>query len=513
MTSISKISQLLATAAVVLLAACSSDSVTPIEPDPEPRVATVTVSPGAPTIEKGQSIGLTVQVKDSAGRPIIGKSVTWESSDATVATVSTSGAVVALQRGVAMVEATVDGVTGTSRVTVHAVDPPPPERVVASVELTASSFVLNENEVRRVGAIARDADGVEITGRAIEWTSSNTSVATVSNAGDVSAVREGQAVIRATIDGKSADVPVRVATTTSHDLMFDRWSGIVGNLTFPELFRLDIRAPGAAAVPVLQGTTYASPDVTSSPDGTHIAFVAAEAGNTFIYITKSDGTSMRRLTTGTSMLEDQPSWSPDGSMIAFRRWTQGGPPGVHNPADIWVAKVDGSGLVNLTQTDNDAGSQQYPSWSPDSRKLVYADETRGPDGYLRARLFTINVDGSGKLPITGDYMKVDNQPVWSPDGQSILFVRQNEMLFGDLWLVNPAGGNERALMANDPPGAQRAPAWSPDGRMITFISNHEIIDNKAGVFQVYTVRSDGADIIRRTSDGVDKQNPAWIRRP
>jgi Tol biopolymer transport system component len=62
-------------------------------------------------------------------------------------------------------------------------------------------------------------------------------------------------------------------------------------------------------------------------------------------------------------------------------------------------------------------------------------------------------------------------------------------------------------------GAQRAPAWSPDGNLIRFVSNHEIIDNKAGVFQVYTLRADGSDVIRRTSDGVDKQNPAWIRRP
>ena len=118
-----------------------------------------------------------------------------------------------------------------------------------------------------------------------------------------------------------------------------------------------------------------------------------------------------------------------------------------------------------------------------------------------------------KLPVTGDISRYDNQPVWSPDGQSILFVRTSESLFGDLWLANPSSGNERALMTNDPPGAQRAPAWSPDGSLIAFVSNHEIIGNKVGVYQVYTVRSDGSNVIRRTSDGVDKQNPAWIRRP
>jgi hypothetical protein len=512
MTSISKFSQILAAGALILLAACSSDPVA-IEPVTEPRVATVTVSPGAPTIEKGQSIGLTVQVKDSAGRPITGRSVTWESSTATVATVSASGAVVALQRGVAIIEATVDGVTGTSRVTVHAVDPPPPERVVVTVELSATSLALNENEVRRVGAIARDADGEEILGRAIQWTSSNPSVATVSGAGDVTALREGNAIVRAIIDGKFAELPVQVATTSTHDLIFDRWSGMVGNLTVPELFRLDIRTQGAEAVRVMPMTTYVGPDVSSSPDGTHIAFVASDAGSTYIYVSRSDGSMLRRLTTGVGILEDQPAWSPDGSMIAFRRWTQGGPPGIHNPADIWVAKMDGSNLANLTYVANDAASQQYPAWSPDSRKLVYADETRGPDGYLRARILTMNVDGTGKLPVTGDGAQYDNQPIWSPDGQSILFVRTSASLFGDLWLADPPGGNERPLMVNDPPGAQHAPAWSPDGRMITFISNHDIIDNRAGVFQVYTVRNDGTGIIRRTSDGVDKQNPAWIRRP
>ena len=499
--------------ALTVLGGCASDTVAPIEPDPEPRVAEVKVSPAAPTLDEGGVIALHVEVKDSAGRPIVGKVVAWESSNATVATVSTSGAVVALRPGVVNIAATVDGVAGTSRVTVNAVDPPPPERIVSSVELSAASFTLNEGETRHIGATAKDANGVEIMGRAIVWSSSNGSVATVDNAGDLTAVREGDATIRATIDGKFAELPVQVRTMSRYDLVFDRWSGLVGNITVPELFRLDIRTPGADAVRVMPMTTYAEGDVTSSPDGTHIAFVASDAGSTYIYIGRSDGSSVRRLTSGVGILEDQPAWSPDGTKIAFRRWTQGGPPGIHNPADIWVANVDGSNLVNLTHVPNDAGSQQYPAWSPDSRKLVFADETRGPDGYLRARIFTMNADGSVKLPVTSDVSRYDNQPVWSPDGQSILFVRTSESLFGDLWLANPLGGNERALMMNDPPGAQRAPAWSPDGNLIAFVSNHEIIGNKAGVYQVYTVRSDGSNVIRRTSDGVDKQNPAWIRRP
>jgi Tol biopolymer transport system component len=177
-----------------------------------------------------------------------------------------------------------------------------------------------------------------------------------------------------------------------------------------------------------------------------------------------------------------------------------------------VINVDGTGEANLTGEAGDAGSQQSPAWSPDSRRIAYAHETRGEDGYMRARIISMSADGTDKQPITAATVSYDDQPAWSPNGQAILFVRTGGEHSGDLWLASAAGGNERAFMAADPAGAQRTPAWAPDGKLIAFASSHEIVNNRWGDYQIYTVRADGTGIVRRTSDGTDKQNPAWIRR-
>ena len=84
---------------------------------------------------------------------------------------------------------------------------------------------------------------------------------------------------------------------------------------------------------------------------------------------------------------------------------------------------------------------------------------------------------------------------------------------GDRWLVDADGGNARALMREEePPFDQRSPAWSPDGKLIAYTSHHEIIGNRSGDWQLYTVRADGTGVVRRTSSGYDKRNPVWIGR-
>jgi Tol biopolymer transport system component len=67
-------------------------------------------------------------------------------------------------------------------------------------------------------------------------------------------------------------------------------------------------------------------------------------------------------------------------------------------------------------------------------------------------------------------------------------------------------------MTADPADAQRSPAWSPDGRLIAFTSNHEVGTDGRYAYQLYTVRADGTRIVRRTSAGTAKENPAWIVR-
>src|SRR5207247_622619 len=81
-------------------------------------VASVTVSPTSATLQVGQTTQLTATPKDASGSPLIGRTVTWSSSDTTIARVSASGLVTARAGGTATVTATSEGKSGTSTITV-----------------------------------------------------------------------------------------------------------------------------------------------------------------------------------------------------------------------------------------------------------------------------------------------------------------------------------------------------------------------------------------------------------
>ena len=78
-----------------------------------------------------------------------------------------------------------------------------------------------------------------------------------------------------------------------------------------------------------------------------------------IHVMDADGTNVIQLT-GDSAIDYSPSWSPDGSAIAFQRNAPSGWP------SIYVMNVDGSGLSRL-------GSGRTPAWSPDSRRILYEE--------------------------------------------------------------------------------------------------------------------------------------------
>jgi len=88
-------------------------------------VATVTVSPASPSVQVGQTAQLTATLKDANGNTLTGRTVTWTSSDTTIAKVSATGLVTARAAGLATVTATSEGKSGTSAVTVTAAPPPP----------------------------------------------------------------------------------------------------------------------------------------------------------------------------------------------------------------------------------------------------------------------------------------------------------------------------------------------------------------------------------------------------
>lgn len=167
-----------------------------------PPAASVTVSPPDALLDLGASITLTATVRDGNNNPIAGKAVTWTSSAPSVATVNQQGTVTALTEGTAQVTASADGVAGAATITVRI--------AVASVAVAPSSGALLVGATLQLAATPQSATGAALPGRAVAWSTSNPTVATVSSSGLVTARAAGAATISASSEGKTGTAAITV---------------------------------------------------------------------------------------------------------------------------------------------------------------------------------------------------------------------------------------------------------------------------------------------------------------
>src|SRR5690242_18100663 len=186
-------SRVVMAALLALVAACGDSSESVNAPR---QVASVSLSPTATALVVGQTAAITAIARDAKGGAVEGRAVQWASSNAGVATVSSSGVVAAVAEGAATISAAVDGKVGQAQVTVAGVP-------VARVGLTPTGVVIEAGRTRQLTAVAFDAAGNVIEGRAVQWSTDSPAVATVSPSGLVQAVSPGYATITATIEGRS----------------------------------------------------------------------------------------------------------------------------------------------------------------------------------------------------------------------------------------------------------------------------------------------------------------------
>ena len=166
-------------------------------------VGTVVISPNPASATVGHSAQLTATVKDASGTALVGRTITWASSNSAVASVSSGGSVSAVSAGTATISASADGVTGQAQFTAAAI-------TAATVTISPPAPNVSIGQDVQLTATAVDASGNVLASRVPSWSSSNPTVATVSNAGRVTGMAKGNANITATIDGKSAAAAVAV---------------------------------------------------------------------------------------------------------------------------------------------------------------------------------------------------------------------------------------------------------------------------------------------------------------
>ena len=200
--------------ALIGILSCSEKSTEPnglnaddFSADANRVLASIQVNLSTDTIAVGQTIQATVTERDRRGRPM-SRPVTWSTSDTAIATVTSSGLVQGKASGNVGIIARSGTVSGSAQLVVKQGSSPPTP--VASVTVALASSTLNPGQTTQATATTRDSNGNVLTGRAIAWSSSNTTVATVSGAGLVSAVAAGSANIVATSEGKSGSAPLTV---------------------------------------------------------------------------------------------------------------------------------------------------------------------------------------------------------------------------------------------------------------------------------------------------------------
>lgn len=186
-----------ASAALVILACGGKDA-----PSGPPPVASVTVTaPGQ--VEVGSTIIAGAVAKDAKGNALTGKSFTWSSSAPTVASVDANGVVTGVSAGSATITAAADGKSGTAALTVIPIP-------VAAVLIAQRAPSVRQGESVQLSATVQDAIGRPLTDRAIAWSSSNPTIATVGNTGLAAGVAAGNAFIIAASEGKRDSVNLRV---------------------------------------------------------------------------------------------------------------------------------------------------------------------------------------------------------------------------------------------------------------------------------------------------------------
>jgi eukaryotic-like serine/threonine-protein kinase len=194
-----------------------------------------------------------------------------------------------------------------------------------------------------------------------------------------------------------------------------------------------------------------------APDGQSVIFASRHQGNWDIYRQAAGARTATNLTEGSASAETQPTYSPDGTQIAFRSSRNGG--------GVFVMNSDGSQVTQLTDTGFN------PAWSPDGRELALADDNvwdyEGRNTFPSAsRLWAVNVVTRTQRVITE---RDAVQPNWSPHGQRIAFWGEQNGGHRDIWTVAASGGAPTPV--TDDEAIDWNPVWSPDGEYLYFLSN------------------------------------------
>lgn len=184
-----------------------------------------------------------------------------------------------------------------------------------------------------------------------------------------------------------------------------------------------------------------------------------------------------------------PSWSPDGKKIAY----------ADNEGEIWITEKD----KVPHRIEGVSGHCNHPDWSPDGNKIAFVcyyftNRRENSDIWIA----DLKQNKTWKL---AEQDGIQSYPAWSPDGTIISYTTgyrvSSDKIIEELWLANSDGTNQRPLISNDSSNIQ--PDWSPDGKRIAFASD------KGGNMDIWVIDKDGGNLKRLTHERSYDADPGW----
>jgi TolB protein len=164
-----------------------------------------------------------------------------------------------------------------------------------------------------------------------------------------------------------------------------------------EIFLAD--AAGSGAKRLTTGKGDVSPVFNPRTNG-QIAWVSGRSGLPQIYVMDADGSNVQKVTDQGYAVS--PSWSPNGLLLAFS-WIRNYGPGVLGGQDIYLMDIASRQIVQLT---HEGGRNDFPSWSPDGRHIVFQSTRSGTE-----QIWSVLADGTHLQQLTRQGR--NTQPNWS----------------------------------------------------------------------------------------------------